>query len=134
VDGKDHAGCSGAAVQPPKPAIGVPDNVDINTVIDDLPNNRLSHYVGRSPAPDVENVSSHMAASLQTVSSLEALLATIKNNATHVIQGPASGLARYGSPCLPIITYVDGDLTLSGNITDRKSTRLNSSHGSISYA
>ena len=117
VDGNDHAGCSGAAVQPPKPAIGVPDNVDINTVIDDLPNNRLSHYVGRNPAPDVENVSSHMAASLQTVSSLEALLATIKNNATHVVQGPASGLPSYGSPCLPIIAYVNGDLTLSGSIT-----------------
>ena len=117
VDGHDHAGCGGAAAQSPKPAIGVPDNVDVNTVIHDLPNNRLDHYTGRNPAPDVENISSEMAASLQTVSWLEALLATIRNNATQVVQGPASGLPDYGSPSSPTITYVNGDLTVSGSTT-----------------
>ena len=117
VDGNDHAGCGGAAVQSPKPAIGVPDTVDVNTIKSEIPNNRTSHYIGTGAAPDVENVSSSLAPNLQTVSSLEALLVTIKNNATQVIQGPASSLPSYGSASSPIITYVNGDLTLSGNIT-----------------
>src|SRR2546428_13756271 len=58
-----------------------------------------------------------MPANLQTVASLEALIANIKNNATQVVQGPASGLPDYGSPSSPTIAYVDGDLSISGNAT-----------------
>src|SRR5713226_8404268 len=116
VDGNDHAGCGGAAAQSPKPAIGVPDNVDITTIKNDIPNNRTGHYIGAGGSPDVENVSSSMPANFQTVSSLEALLATIKNYAT-VVQGPASSLPSYGSSSSPTISYVNGDLTLGGSIT-----------------
>ncbi len=117
VDGNDHAGCGAPAVQPPKPAIGVPDNVDITTIKNAIPNNRASHYIGSSAAPDVENISSSLAANLQTVSSLEALMTTIKNNAAQVIQGPATSLTDYGSASSPTIAFVNGDLTLSGSIT-----------------
>src|SRR2546428_13269019 len=58
-----------------------------------------------------------MPANLQTVASLEALIAIIKNNATQVVQEPASGLPDYGSPSSPTIAYVDGDLSISGNAT-----------------
>ncbi len=117
VDGNDHTGCGGAAVQSPKPAVGVPDNVDVTTVISAIPNNRRSHYIGVNSAPDVENISGNLIPSLQTVNSLEALLTTIKNNATYVVQGPAASLPDYGAPGSPVITYVNGDLTLGGSIT-----------------
>jgi len=117
VNGNDNAGCGGLPTQPPKPAIGVPDNVDVPAAISAIPPNRLSHYIGQNPAPDVENVSGTMPPVFQTVSSLETLLATIKANATQVIQGPALALPDYGSQAAPTITYVQGDLTLQGNIT-----------------
>ena len=117
VDGNDHAGCGGSAVQSAKPAIGVTDNPDISTVANAIPSNRTSHYIGSGTAPDVQNISPTMPANLQTVASLEALIAIIKNNATQVVQGPASGLPDYGSPSSPTIAYVDGDLSISGNAT-----------------
>jgi hypothetical protein len=58
-----------------------------------------------------------MPGNFQSVSALEALIATIKNNATQVIQGPASGLSNPGSAGAPEIIYVNGDLSLSGNTT-----------------
>jgi hypothetical protein len=117
VDGSDHPGCGGAATQAPKPAIGVPDIVDVATTIVGIPPNRLDHYTGSGPWPNVQNVSATMPSNLQTVTGLEGLIATIKNNATQVIQGPASGLSNPGSPSAPEIIYVNGDLSLSGNIT-----------------
>ncbi len=117
VNGNDNAGCGGASVQSPKPAIGVPDSVDVNTVIKDIPTNRLSHYIGGNPAPDVENITTNLPANLQTVDALETLLSNLKAGANQVIQGPALALPSYGSPSAPILTFVEGDLTLSGTIT-----------------
>src|SRR5262249_2362227 len=117
VDGNDHPGCGGAATQPSRAAIGVPDVVDIATTIAGIPADRLDHYTGTGPWPDVENVSSVMPSNLQTVTGLEGLIATIKNKATQIIQGPASGLSNPGSPGAPEIIYVNGDLSLSGNTT-----------------
>jgi hypothetical protein len=124
VNGNDNAGCGGAGnVQPARPAIGVPDNVDVNSVTKDLPTNRLDHYIGGdingnpAPSPDVQNVSSIMPKDLQTVDSLENLLTSIQQNATDVIQGPVSTLPNFGSPSNTVIEYVNGDLTLSGTTT-----------------
>ena len=117
VDGNDHAGCGGAPVQAPKPAIGVDDQTDLTTVTNALPPNRLSHYTGKSPAPDVENITPTLPPDLQTVTSLEKLLTVIQQNATNVVQGPVSTLPTFGSPSNPVIEYVNGDLTLGGNTT-----------------
>ncbi len=117
VDGNDHAGCGGAAVQAPKPAIGVDDKVDLTAVTKDLPLNRLTHYIGMGSVPDVENITPTLPPNLQTVTSLENLLTAIQQNATNVVQGPVSTLPTFGSPSNPVINFVNGDLTLSGNIT-----------------
>jgi hypothetical protein len=117
VDGNDHAGCGGAAVQAPKPAIGVDDKVDLTAVIKDLPLNRLTHYIFNGSVPDVENITPSLPPNLQTVTSLENLLTAIQQNATNVVQGPASTLPTFGSPSNPVINFVNGDLTLKGDIT-----------------
>jgi hypothetical protein len=117
MDGTDHAGCGGAATQPARPAIGVPDTPDVATVIAGIPSNRQSHYTGIAAAPDVENVSATLPANMQSVSSLQALLATIKSNATQVLIGNQSGLSNPGTATSPEIIYVDGDLSLNGSVT-----------------
>jgi hypothetical protein len=117
MDGTDHAGCGGAATQPVKPAIGVLDTPDIATVVAGIPNNRKSNYTGSSTAPDVENISGTMPVNLQSVSSLQAMLATIKNNATQVLTGNQNGLSSPGTSTMGEIIYVNGNLTLSGNVT-----------------
>jgi len=115
VDGHDNAGCGAAPSQSPKPAIGVPDSQTAGQIINDIPRNRLDHYIGANPAPDVETVS--MPANLADVGTLNKLLTILKDNANQDIKGPASSLPSYGSPSAPLITYVEGDLTLSGDIT-----------------
>jgi Tfp pilus assembly protein PilX len=117
IDGTDHAGCGGSATQPAKPAIGVPDTPDIATVIAGIPSNRQSHYTGSGAAPDVQNISATLPANMQSVSSLQALMATIKSNATQVLMGNQSGLSNPGTATSPEIIYVNGDLTLTGNVT-----------------
>ena len=117
MDGTDHAGCGGVASQPARPAIGVPDTPDIATVKGGIPSNRQSNYTGSGAAPDVENVSSTMPSNLQTISSMNYLLTTIKNNANQVLNGNQSSLSNPGTAATPQIIYVNGDLSLSGNVT-----------------
>ncbi len=117
VNGNDNSGvssCGGGVNQPPRPAIGVPDNVDDTVITAAIPVNRRDHYIGSGSAPDVENVSSSMSANLQTVDALEDLMSSIKDNATYVFTGNQSSLpaAALGTASTPVITYVDGDLTL----------------------
>src|SRR5712692_746872 len=110
MDGTDHAGCGGAATQPARPAIGVPDTPDIAPVVAGLPSIFQSHYTGSGTAPDVENISATMPTNQQSVSSLQNLLATIKGNATQVLTGNQSGLSNPGTAASPEIIYVNGDL------------------------
>jgi hypothetical protein len=120
MDGADHAGCGGTAGGTTHPAIGVPDTPDIATVTGGIPSNRLDHYTGTvgHATPDIENISASMPANLQSVSALNSLLSTIKNNVTQpVLNGNQSGLSNPGSAASPQVIYVDGDLSLSGNVT-----------------
>lgn len=119
VDGNDTAGCGSTTTGPAIPAIGVTNNPDITTVTNGIPNNRKNHYTGSGGStPDVENISGSLPLNLQTVTSLQNLVSTIKNAVTQpVITGPASGLANPGTSSSPQIIYVNGDLSLSGNVT-----------------
>src|SRR5260370_31548926 len=117
MDGADHAGCGGAATQPARPALGVPNTSDIAPVVAGLPSIFQSHYTGSGTAPDVENISATMPTNQQSVSSLQNLLATIKGNATQVLTGNQSGLSNPGTAASPEIIYVNGDLSLSGAVT-----------------
>jgi len=116
MDGNDHASC-GLAPQVPKPAVGVISPEDDANVTASIPANRRNRYIGTSPNPSIEDISALLDARFQTVASLEKLLETIRDNATQVIQGPATSLPDYGSPAAPTITFVQGDLTLSGDTT-----------------
>ncbi len=117
INGNDNSGvssCGGSVNQPPRPAVGVPGDVDDKVITAAIPPNRLDHYIGSGPAPDVENVSSSISANMQTVDGLEDLISSIKDSATYVFNGnqPSLPAAALGNASTPVITYVDGDLTL----------------------
>ena len=78
-----------------------------------------NNYTGSGGStPDVENISSSLPPNLQTVTSLQNLTSTIKSMVTQpVITGPATNIANPGTAASPQIIYVNGDLTLSGNVT-----------------
>ncbi len=119
VNGNDTAGCGATTTGPALPAVGVTDNPDITTVTGDIPNNRKNNYTGSGGStPDVENVSASLPANLQTVSSLQTLVSTLKSDVTQpVITGPASSLSNPGTVANPQIIYVNGNLSLNGNVT-----------------
>ncbi|MCL4524739.1 MAG: pilus assembly PilX N-terminal domain-containing protein [Acidobacteria bacterium] len=116
VNGNDAASC-GTPPDPARPALGVLSPGDDAAITAAIPPNRLSKYTGSGPAPDVQNVSGSLSPNMQTVSSLEALVATITANADQVVQGPAASLPNYGTANAPTITVVNGDLNLQGQIT-----------------
>ncbi|MBI1750806.1 MAG: hypothetical protein HY234_05885 [Acidobacteria bacterium] len=116
VNGNDAASC-GMPPEAAKPALGVVNPGDDVSITASIPANRQSKYTGSGPAPDVQNINSSLNPSYQTVAGLEALIAGIKTNADQVIQGPASSLPNLGTASSPTITYVNGDLSLSGSQT-----------------
>jgi hypothetical protein len=119
ISGTDVGGCGATTTNPAVPAIGVGSNADVTTVAGAIPNNRKNNYTGSGGSnPDVENVSSSLPLNLQSVSSLQALVSTVKANVTQpVITGPATNIANAGTLANPQIIYVNGDLTLTGATT-----------------
>jgi Tfp pilus assembly protein PilX len=119
VNGNDSAGCGATTTGPALPAIGVDSNADVTTLDGAIPNNRKNNYTGSGGSnPDVENISSSLPPNLQTVTSLQSLTSSIKSMVTQpVITGPATSIASPGTAAAPQIIYVNGDLTLSGNVT-----------------
>lgn len=117
-DGHDHPGCGFPASTKVLPGVGVTDPADIAAVAAGIPTNRDHNYIGSGGTPDVQNIGPTLPPNLQTVSSLQNLVSTIKSNVTQpVINGPASGLSNAGTSTAPQIIYVNGDLTISGNTT-----------------
>jgi Tfp pilus assembly protein PilX len=128
ASGIDQPGCGVTTTGPPVDAIGVPDTVDqtaISTTINALPGNRANNYPGATASPSIGNVSSTMPASLSTVSGLQNLVTTIKNNVTEPVlngmptslggPGPVTSIPNVGDANNPQIVFVNGDLSLSGN-------------------
>ncbi len=112
VNGNDSASC-GTPAEAPRPAVGVVNpGDDVAITADIVDANRASKYTGSGAAPDVQQVA--LAPNQQTVSSLEALVATIQANADQFIQGPATSLPNMGTAASPTITVVKGDLDLQG--------------------
>jgi hypothetical protein len=117
VDGNDHAGCGGSGSAPARPAVGTTTPGDDTSITKAIPPNRLTKYIGSGPSPDVQDVSAQLDPRLTTPQQLEDLMTNIKQNATQTVQGPATSLPNYGSQAAPTITYVDGNLDLSGTVT-----------------
>ena len=116
VNGHDQGGCGGSATSGSVPAVAVNDAADKTTVTTGIPSNRSSNYTGSgSSSPDVEVAT--MPPSLATVSGLQSLVTTVKNNATQTLTGPVTSLSSPGTAASPQIIVVNGDLTLSGNTT-----------------
>ncbi len=115
--GTNHTSCPIPA-QTAKPSIGVVRNADENGIQNQIPINRQDHYVGAGvTTPSIDNVSTQLSQPLQSVTDLEKLVQTMTSVADQIVQGPATSLPDYGSPTNPLITVVNGDLTLSGNST-----------------
>jgi hypothetical protein len=124
INGNDTAGCGVTTTGAPVPSIGVGSAADVTTLDSAIPNNRKNNYTGSGspPNPDVENIASSLPPSLQTVTSLQNLTSSIKTMVTQPVidgrtHGAATGLSSPGTAAAPQIIYVNGDLTLSGNVT-----------------
>jgi Tfp pilus assembly protein PilX len=118
MEGADHAGCGGSATSASGPAIGVTNIPDIATIVSGIPSNRLDHYTGvDGTTPDVNNISSSLPANLNSVSSLNTLLATIKSSANQVYNSNQTSLANPGTSGAPQIIYINGDYSPSGSVT-----------------
>jgi hypothetical protein len=124
VTGHDQAYCGNPQASVPGIAVLTPaDDAAVTTSILGPPN-RSNQYTGSSGgSPSVDTVT--MPPWLQDPSSIEQMMQQIQNNATNYICGnicdPSASVvnglsaAQLGSPSSPTITFVDGDLTLSGN-------------------
>ena len=130
VNGNDTPGCGVTTTGANVPAIGVPSTTEQGTVISQIAsavnNNKKKegqYQSGTNTTPDVLNVSSLLPTTMQSSSSLQDLMSTIKGDVTQpVINGiktPAtdSSFTSPGTAANPQIIYVNGDLTLSGNFT-----------------
>lgn len=121
VDGNDHAGCGLAPTSPAQPAIGVLTPADDAQITSSIPRGRQSNYTGScGTTPCIEDISGALSTNLSDPQQLEDLLQTIKDNATQTLDGtttPVTNLPDYGSQANPTITYVEGDLSLSGSVT-----------------
>lgn len=128
VDGNDHPGCGVATTGPAVPAVAVTDPASVATVTGGIPHNRDHNYIGvDGTTPDVSNVSSTLPPNLQTVTSLQNLVTTIKNNVTQPVlngmptslggPGPVTSIPNPGTQTDPQIIVVTGDLSLSGAVT-----------------
>ena len=116
VQGADTTGCGETATTASVPAVAVNDAADRTTVVSAIPSNRYSNYTGSGgTTPDVEVAT--MPTSYQTVSSLQALVATIEANANQTLNGTVSAVTSIPNIGTTQITVVNGDLSLSGNMT-----------------
>jgi Tfp pilus assembly protein PilX len=127
VNGNDNNSVCGGSVGPNVPAVGVPDDADKTATVTQISNavngntSKMGQYQsGGNTTPDVQNVYTGLPSTLQTKTSLQDLMSTVKADVTQpVINGPAtdSSFTSPGTLAAPQIIYVNGDLTLSGNFT-----------------
>ncbi|HEV8523953.1 MAG TPA: pilus assembly PilX N-terminal domain-containing protein [Terriglobales bacterium] len=115
VNGNDGSGTGTTCGTVNMPAVGAVDNAADASISGAIPSNRSDHYVGIGGAyTDVQNVYPELQASnLNTVQGLENVVSMVTEYANQVLTGPISN-PNLGSSANPLITVVNGDLTLSG--------------------
>ncbi len=110
VDGFDSAGSGNN-----ENAIGVISAGDDTTVTGAIPANRVSNYTGDGGAtPDVEDVSTDLSTSLETVSGLEDIVSSISDSATDTYTpgfGSSTSIGDIGSASDYRVVVVNGDAT-----------------------
>jgi hypothetical protein len=122
IHGEDNNSCSGTPT-PVHPAVGGYDDPSsddplhsVNTIIDAIPDNRLTNYTGTGGIPSVVNVYGSLGETLGTVAGLNSVINQIHDQANNVY-GNNPGSVDLGTADHPVVNFVDGDLTLSGNNT-----------------
>lgn len=138
VLGTDQGGC-GPASGAPVPAVGVTDPTDAtnvaNAIVANVGTSKATNYAGSgSTTPDVENISSsssYVTDKLDSVTDLQSLVSTLKNDVTqpvmNCVSSACTSLSNSGTASNPQIIYVNGDLTLSGN--DPNPSKNNDGYG-----
>jgi hypothetical protein len=121
ITGADANSCSQTA-EADRPAIAGYDdpNADppthsVDTIISELP--RPDHYTGYGGTPSVVNGYHALGDTMGTTTGLKALIDAIHAAPGANIYGSDPGSIELGTSTSPIVDYVDGDLTLSGNNT-----------------
>jgi hypothetical protein len=121
VDGTDRNSCSETA-DPVRPAIGGYDNPDadplthsVDTIIDEIPDGRDDHYLGLGDTPSVLNVYGSLSETFKTPWGLKDFIEHVKGTTGAYVYGDDPGSIALGSAASPVVSYVDGDLSLSGN-------------------
>jgi Tfp pilus assembly protein PilX len=114
IDGNNHGSCPGSN----HAAVVTTDNPTQTQVIDAIPNNRVGNYLGAGASvPDVEvMLTKNMSTQWQTPAMVEGVASQLKSaaQAANVYSGPQENI-NIGSQDSPQITYVDGDLTMTGS-------------------
>jgi hypothetical protein len=121
IEGSDLNSC-GETADPVHPAIAGYDdpNADpatnsVDTIISSLP--RPDHYTGYGGTPSVVNGYESLGDTMGTTTGMKALIDAIHAAPGAHIYGSDPGSIAMGTSGAPIVDYVDGDLTLSGNST-----------------
>jgi len=118
VKGIDQDTIGACVPGPAVPSVAVLSNTDQANVINGIPPAYRTNYNGSSSGPDVQNVSASIPGSLQSPAGLDALAATINQNADLIINGNASGSslpsAMYSPSPNPMTIVVNGNLDLGG--------------------
>ena len=130
INGSDRSGHNLTSCvlpsQPPVAAIGVMHNsyksevgaaipVSANYTGAEAPTN--DGRLGLPPTPDVEKIVSFIPSSFQSPQDYENFVSALTSLATESVSGGATSLPNYGTAANPVVAVVDGDLTLSGNVT-----------------
>ena len=120
VDGNDRNSCSEMAEEL-RPAVGGyddpnadPPTTSVDNIIDAIPSGRETHYIGTGGTPSVTNIYGSLGETMTTPTGLKALMdAVAASPGAHVYGNNPSSIAQ-GSAANPIISFVDGDLTIGG--------------------
>jgi hypothetical protein len=115
TSGYDANLCNDPVPDNPHPAIGGYDdpNADpathsLTTIDSSLP--VPTHYIGDGATPSVQNVYGNLGETLGTPTGLKTYIDAVQS-----VQTNTNNTVSFGSPTIPAINYIDGDLTLSGN-------------------
>jgi len=121
IDGSDRNSCSELS-DPLRPAIGGWDNPDddppthsVDTIVGEIPTERLDHYTGLGDTPSVTNVYGSLGETFQTPWGLKDFIDHVAGTTGAYVYGSDPGSINLGSAASPAVIYVDGNLNLSGN-------------------
>jgi hypothetical protein len=124
INGTDSSATGCGLTPTPKPAIGVVDTTTKTDVIASIPSNRYDNYTGSGgPNPDVQTLSSTALTGWNTPGGAEAVANMLRNAAlpanvytgNQTYGGGGATMSSIGTPSAPQITYVNGDVTMTGN-------------------